>query len=195
MSSSVDGATSARIPSQPNGYSRSYTASAPSGTDGRQTPWKPSHPATTSQRSLREADRRPVAVELEQLDVRALEPRQRACGLARGEQVLHDLLLTVHGDAASAGQRGEVDPVAAPSEAQLDPVMDHPFAAHPLAHPGRVEQVRRALLEHSRADPPLEVRAAPRLDHDRLDPLPPEQVREQQPGRAGTHDPHLGDHV
>ena len=51
-SSSIDGATSARMPSQPNGYSRSADLSTPSGIDGRETPWKPSQPAITSQRSM-----------------------------------------------------------------------------------------------------------------------------------------------
>src|SRR5918998_79198 len=45
MSSCVEGATSARIPSQPNGYSRVRAVSTPSGIESRQTPWEPSQPA------------------------------------------------------------------------------------------------------------------------------------------------------
>ena len=44
MSSCELGGASARMPSQANGYSRSYTVSSLA-MAGRQTPWKPSQPA------------------------------------------------------------------------------------------------------------------------------------------------------
>src|SRR5437660_1732912 len=47
----MDGATSARIPSQPKGYSRSNVRRTPGGIAARQTPWKPSQPAMTSHSS------------------------------------------------------------------------------------------------------------------------------------------------
>ena len=43
----MDGAASARMPSHAYGYVRSYTDTL--GMSGRQIPWKPSHPAITSQ--------------------------------------------------------------------------------------------------------------------------------------------------
>jgi len=49
MSSSVEGGTAAKMPSQENGYSRSATASRPDGIELRQTPWNPSQPAIASQ--------------------------------------------------------------------------------------------------------------------------------------------------
>jgi hypothetical protein len=49
--SSEEGATAASTPSHANGYARSNTSRAPRGTASRQTPWNPSHPATTSQTS------------------------------------------------------------------------------------------------------------------------------------------------
>ena len=39
------------MPTHPNGYSRSYGVSTPSGMLGRQTPWKPSQPPMKSHRS------------------------------------------------------------------------------------------------------------------------------------------------
>jgi hypothetical protein len=142
-----------------------------------------------------EGDRRAVGLEVRDRDVLDLEAGQRAGRLARGEEILDHLLLAVDRDPAAAGQLGEVDPVPAAAEAQLDPVMDEPLAPHPLAQPARVEEVRRALLEHPGADPLLEVRAAAGLHHDGVDAVPPEEMREQQPGRPGAHDADLRLHV
>ena len=47
------------------------------------------------------------------------------------------------------------------------------------------------LLEHPGAHARLHVVARARLEHDRLDALPVEQVGQQQPGRTGPHDPDL----
>jgi len=49
MSSSVDGATVARMPSQEYGYPRSATWMRPGGMESRQMPWNPSQPAIASQ--------------------------------------------------------------------------------------------------------------------------------------------------
>ena len=48
MSSSVEGATAARIPSHANGNSRTYSRSTPAGIASRETPWNPSHPPMKS---------------------------------------------------------------------------------------------------------------------------------------------------
>ena len=60
--------------------------------------------------------------------------------------------------------------------------------------PASIEQVGRALLEHARPDPLLDVLAAAVLEHDRLDPGLLEQPAERQPGRAGADDPDLRAH-
>ena len=44
-----------------------------------------------------------------------------------GNQVLHDLLLAVDRDPATAGESREVDPVPLPLELQLDAVVNEPF--------------------------------------------------------------------
>jgi hypothetical protein len=48
MSSSETGGLSASNPSQPNGYTFSYSVIASRGTLARHTPWKPSQPAMKS---------------------------------------------------------------------------------------------------------------------------------------------------
>ena len=61
--------------------------------------------------------------------------------------------------------------------------------------PGLHEQVDGALLEHAGAHALLDVVAAAGLEHHRLDALPVQEVREQEPGRAGADDPDLRAHV
>ena len=78
-----------------------------------------------------------------------------------------------------------------PVEAQFDAVMNQPFAPHALAHARFVEQIHRALFEHARADALLHVLARLALDHDRVDALQVEQVRENQAGRSGSDDADL----
>ena len=53
---------------------------------------------------------------------------------------------------------------ARPVEAQLDAVVHEPLALQAVADPGSREQIDRALLEHARADPLLDVLAAAGLD-------------------------------
>ena len=82
----------------------------------------------------------------------------------------------------------------APVEAQLEAVVDEALAVQALGDAGLVEQVDGRLLEHAGAHARLDVLARARLEHDRLDALQVQQVGQQQPGRAGPHDPDLGVH-
>ena len=79
-------------------------------------------------------------------------------------------------------------------ELQLDAVVHEALAAHALAHARGVQQIDGALLEHARADPLLDVLATARLEHDRLDALELEQLRQHQPRRAGADDADLRAH-
>ena len=77
-------------------------------------------------------------------------------------------------------------------EPQLDAVVDEPLAPQPLADADLVQQVDRALLQHARADPLLDVLAAPVLEHDGVDARQVQQMREHQSGGPGADDPDLG---
>src|SRR2546426_159926 len=57
-----------------------------------------------------------------------------------------------------------------------------------------VQQVGRALLEHTGADTVLDVVAAAALEHHGLDPQAVKQVRERQSGRPGSDDADLRPH-
>ena len=102
-------------------------------------------------------------------------------------QVLDHLLLAVQGDRATGDQAFERDAVRLPAEPQLDAVVDESFLLQPVTQAGRDERVHRPLLEHASPDPLFHVVPAVRLEHQRIDAAPVQQVREQQPpGPAPT---------
>ena len=138
-----------------------------------------------------ERQQRPLGLEVGDGHAGDLEQQRPARLQPRLDQILDDLGLAVDDDRL-AHQLLEVDPVPLAVELDPDPRVDLPVALHPPAHTGLDEQVGGPLLEHARADPRLDVLAAPVLDHDGVDALQVEQVREHQAGRAGTDDPDLG---
>ena len=144
---------------------------------------------------VRERDARRVGREAVERDVGDLEAGFAAVAQARGDEVLDDLLLAVDRDRPPAGEPAEVDAVALAVEAQLDAAVDERLAVQTVAEAGVGEQLDRALLEDARADAVLDVLAAAVLEHDRLDPLEVEEVREQQAGRPGPHDSDLCPHL
>src|SRR5919112_2973407 len=111
-----------------------------------------------------------------------------------GVEVFDDLLLAIDHDVAP-GKIGEVDAVAAPAEAQLDPLVDGPLAVHPLSDARLPQESRRLVLEHTGTDRRLHLLAAAQLEHDRLDALQVQQVREQRPRRSTSDDPNLCSHA
>ena len=142
-------------------------------------PWKPSQPATTSQRSscvgalVAEADARAARSRGRAATTSSTSKRSVAAGVqARGDEVLDHLLLAVDRDRPPAGELGEVDAVPAPVEAQLEAVVDEALAVQALGDAGLVEQVDRrpARARPARTRASTYSRAA-RLEDDRLDAL------------------------
>ena len=76
--------------------------------------------------------------------------------------------------------------------AQLDPFVERALAVHPLADAALAQRVHRALLEHTRAHALDHVLLVAVLEHDRLDPVQMQEMREQQAGRTGPDDADLG---
>ena len=109
----------------------------------------------------------------------------------RVDQVLHHFMLAVHRDGPSAREPVQIDAMSAAVEAQFDTMMNQPFAPHSLAHARFVEQVHRALFEDARPYALLHVLARLLLDHDGVDAMQVEQMRENQPGRAASNDTNL----
>ena len=160
---------------------------------------EPSAPTTKSASSSAltacgERDAGTVGVEVVHFDVLDLEPQVATGVQPRGDEVLHDLLLAVDDDRA-AGQLGEVDAVPRAVETQLGALVRHALGVHPLADAGLAQRFGGAVLEHAGAHARLDVRAVAPLEHDRLDALQVQQLGQQQPGRPGADDRHLGPHL
>lgn len=74
------------------------------------------------------------------------------------------------------------------AEGRLDAVMDQVFPVQPRRHADLVQQLDRALFEHTRAYPRQHVVAVLALDDDRVDAAGVQQRPEQQTGRASADD-------
>ena len=122
------------------------------------------------------------------------EPQVAAVGKALRDEVDEHLVLRVDHHRTAAGQPGEVDPVQAALEGQVDPVVHAALAGHPGADAGVAQQIGRALLQDARADRLLDRGAALHVQHHGRDAAQVQQVREQEPGRARPDDPDLGAH-
>ena len=112
-----------------------------------------------------------------------------------GDEVLEHLVLGVDHHRPAAGQLGQVDPVDAALEREVDAVVDEPVAHHPVAYAGLAHQVDGALLQDPGLDRLLDRVAGMDVDHHRLHPAQVQQVRQHQSRRTGPDDPHLGTHA
>ena len=72
--------------------------------------------------------------------------------------------------------------------------MNQALKLQPRADTGIVQQIDAALLQHARPNAMLDIVASTILDHRRFDPLPLQQMSQQQAGRSGADDPDLGAH-
>ena len=124
--------------------------------------------------------------------MRLVDRRRSGCG-ASLHQIAGDLGLAINRD-RFAGQRLEVDAVAHAFYTDLRAVMHEPFALHASAHPDFVEQVDGALFDDSRANPLQHVSGRLAFKNDVVDPMPLEQLAEQEAGWAGTDDCDLRAH-
>ena len=141
-----------------------------------------------------EADRGTVGLEPLNADAGHLEQQRRSARKPGGDQILHDLGLAVDDDRPALREVAERDPVPLALELQLDAVMHESLAAHALPDARALEQIRGALFQHACADALLDVLAAARLEHDRVDALDLEQPRQHEPGRPRAHDADLRAH-
>jgi hypothetical protein len=139
-----------------------------------------------------EAEHGLVPVELRQLGIGDLE-LDHGSGLEPGlDDVLDDLGLGVNRHPAAIGQVTEVQMVPLAFELQVDPAVFETFGIHPGPEADAAEQLHGAGLEQTGPLPCLAVGPAPVLDHDRVDTVPGQQVRKQQPRGPGPDDADLG---
>ena len=133
------------------------------------------------------------AIGLEPVDLDRLRlPDDLAARLdARRVEILDDLVLPVERDRPPARQLLEVDAVMATRPAQLDAVVHRALRGHPVADAGVAQQLRDVVLQDAGADGRLDRLAAARVEHDGVDPLERQEVREEQSGGSPAQDPHL----
>ena len=120
-----------------------------------------------------------------------LEMQPGAGRNARGDQILHHLLLPVDRDRAPSRELVEGDAMIRALEAQRDAAMDEPFAVQARTESGLAHEVDGALLEHTRAHALLNVLSAAALHHHALDAGSREQMREHEPRRSRANDADL----
>ena len=124
------------------------------------------------------------------LDVFRLKQNASARCKPSLDQVFDDFMLSVNGDGAS-GEIFEIDTMALSGEAKFDTVVNQAFALHPFAHAHLREQIDGARLEHACANAFLAILAGSVFEHDGVDALEVEQMREYQPGGTGSDNSNL----
>jgi hypothetical protein len=97
-------------------------------------------------------------------------------------------------DPFSAGQFGEIDAVPGAIETQLNAAMSPSLALQPLANAGFHHQIDGALLEHTRANPLLDVLLGTRFENDRFDALQMKKMSERESRGACSDDSDLSPH-
>ena len=175
---------------------RARTRAARPAIASRQTPWKPSQPAITSQRSStsspswvkRTSGRARASTD----DVGDLEQQRQLRLQPRGDQVLDDLLLAVDGDRlARRSARSKSIRWPLPPKRSSMPSWTIPSRCRRSATPASSQQSTVRCSSTPGAHALLDVLARARLEHDRVDPAQLEQPREHEPRRPGADDPDL----
>jgi len=91
------------------------------------------------------------------------------------DEIFHDLLLSVDGDAA-AYQLFQIETMGVPVEAHLQPVMANAFGVKPFRYPRLPQCLNGAVLKNSGPNAVLHVIAVATFHHNRLDSLQIEEV-------------------
>ena len=115
--------------------------------------------------------------------------------VARLVQVLGQLGLAVHHHRAAAAVLVQIDPLHLAVVGDEEAFVDLAFAVHALAALRLAHQRGEAVLQHAGADAAEHVLAALPLQHDGVDALQVQQLRQQQPRRAAADDANLGLHA
>src|SRR5437868_15385532 len=89
------------------------------------------------------------------------------------------------------GQIGQIDSVSLSFESKLAPLVQCALRDHPASKANLLKQIHGSPLEDSSTDSRFDFLSAPRLNHDRVDALEVQEVRQQQASRACTQDSFL----
>src|SRR5215475_8471555 len=123
-----------------------------------------------------------------------LEINFSPCGQSRVDQISYDFCLRIDGDGAPASQVVKVNAMIATLKAQCNSVMNEALTPQPVSHTHVRQQVNGVLFENAGAHPLLYMFASSRFQHDGLNALQVQQVRQHQPRRPGANNSNLGLH-
>ncbi len=139
------------------------------------------------------SDARLRCVEVMHADIGGLEQDLSIRGQSRRDQILHHLVLAVDHH-MFADEFRKIDAVIGAIEAHHHTRMQHALAPHAFADPGFVQQLLGAVFQHARTNAVLDVFARSRFQHNGLDTLQMQQMRQQQSGRTSPDDTNLRSH-
>ena len=114
-----------------------------------------------------------------------------AAALARRDQILDDLALSVHGNRPPTGEAGKVDVMPRAAKGQVDAVVPQAFPRKAVADAHRMHQVHGALLEHPGTDALDHVLAVVALHDHRVDAGLVQQLPQHQARGARADDADL----
>ena len=95
---------------------------------------------------------------------------------AKSDEVLHHLLLPVHGHGLAVGQLAQGNPVTNALDAQLDAVMRETFATHAFTGARRLQEIRRTEFNDTGTGAFLHVGATATFEDDVLDAFAGEEL-------------------
>ncbi len=139
-------------------------------------------------------DLRPLGIEVVHGHAVDLEQQRAVVGAPLRDQVPHNFLLAVDGDAL-VHQLLEVEPVNVAVDADIDAPMWRAFALHARADADFRQQIGRPMLHQAGANAVVDVPFAAVLDDDGLDALQVKKPRQHQAGGARSDDADLGAHI
>ncbi len=105
-------------------------------------------------------------------------------------EVARNLRLPVDGDGL-AHQALQRDPMAPPLEADRHAIVHQTFLVQARGHTGTIENIDRALLEHTGANATEHVLGAAPLENHRVDALPQQQLPQEESRGTGADDDDL----
>jgi hypothetical protein len=126
-------------------------------------------------------------------DVVDLEQQWPSVSQSAGNQILHDLLLAVDGNAL-VHQCLEIDAVEIAVDADVDSPMQHALPLQAFTYSYISEQVGGPMLDQSRADSVFDIIAAAIFDDDRVNALQMQEPCQHKTGRPCSDDSNLGAH-
>ena len=113
--------------------------------------------------------------------------------VARLVEVLGQLGLAVN-DNRGSGQTLQVDAMAAPFVGDVETLVDFALGVHPVGDLRLAHQVGEAVFQNAGAHPGEHVFTAVPLEHDRLDALKMQKLRQHQSRRTAPDNPYLRAH-